>query len=110
MKTYKNLYPQITTFENVFSAYLKARKGKRYRDYTLEFTNAAEYEIWSIIADLCDKAYRPGMYNTFMVYEPKERLICAALFRDRVVHHAICNVVGPLLFGSPPLHLTTTAG
>ena len=96
MKSFKRLFPHIVSFENVYSAYLKARKGKRYRDYTLSFIDAAEYEIWSIIADLRGKTYRPGTYNTFMVYEPKERLICAAPFRDRVVHHALCNVIEPL--------------
>ena len=96
MKTFKNLYPQITAFENVYSAYLKARKSKRYRDYTLSFTNNAEEEIWSIITDLKGKIYQPGDYHTFKVYEPKERLICAAPFRDRVVHHTLCNVIEPL--------------
>lgn len=96
MKTLKNLYPQITSFENVYSAYLKARKGKRFRDYTLAFTDSAEEELWSILHDLREKTYLPGDYHTFTIHEPKERLICAAPFRDRVVHHALCNVIEPL--------------
>ena len=96
MKTFKNLYPRIVTFENVYAAYLKARKGKRYREYTLDFTGNVEAEMWSILCDLRDKTYQPGLYHTFKVYEPKERLICAATFRDRVMHHALCNVIEPL--------------
>lgn len=96
MKTFRNVYQAITTFENVYSAYLKARKGKRYIDYTLDFTNDVESELWSIIEDLRNKAYLPGPYHTFRIHEPKERLISAAKFRDRVVHHALCNVIEPL--------------
>ena len=96
MKTFRNLFPQIISFENVYAAYRKARKGKRYKEYTLSFSDDIESELFSIIDDLKTGTYAPGAYHTFMVYEPKERMICAAPFRDRVVHHAICNVVEPL--------------
>lgn len=96
MKTIRNLYPRITTFENVYEAYRKARRGKRYKEYTLDFSANVEEEIWFILYDLREKTYRPGTYYTFTVYEPKERLICAAPFRDRVMHHALCNIIEPL--------------
>ncbi|HUU28198.1 MAG TPA: reverse transcriptase/maturase family protein [archaeon] len=96
MKTFRNLWPRIIAFENVYNAYLKARRGKRYKHYSLAFTANAEEELWSIITDLKDKTYRPGPYYTFWINEPKKRLIAAAPFRDRVVHHAVCNVIEPL--------------
>ena len=42
-------------------------------------------------------AYTPGVYRFFEIHEPKRRLIAAAPFRDRVVHHALCSVMAPLL-------------
>ena len=44
-----------------------------------------------------DRSYRPGGYQSFHIHEPKRRLISAAPFRDRVVHHALCNVIEPVL-------------
>ncbi len=46
--------------------------------------------------ELQSQTYTPGPYTTFHVYDPKERLISAAPFRDRVVHHALCNVIEPV--------------
>ncbi len=38
-----------------------------------------------------------GAYRYFKIYEPKERIVAAAPFRDRVVHHALVRVLEPLL-------------
>lgn len=46
--------------------------------------------------ELLEKSYTPGRYRTFVVYERKPRLISAAPYRDRVVHHALCNVIEPI--------------
>ena len=43
-----------------------------------------------------EKTYQPGSYQSFYIHEPKRRLISAAPFRDRVVHHALCNVIEPI--------------
>ncbi|MGA8053196.1 MAG: reverse transcriptase, partial [Burkholderiales bacterium] len=40
--------------------------------------------------------YRPGAYRHFHIHEPKRRKTSAAPFRDRVVHHALCNMIAPL--------------
>lgn len=42
------------------------------------------------------KIYQPGAYKTFYIYEPKKRLISAAPYRDRVVQHALCNIIEPI--------------
>ena len=47
-------------------------------------------------AGLLDGSYRPGAYVKIEVFDPKHRIVSAAPFRDRVVHHALCNVVCPL--------------
>jgi len=41
------------------------------------------------------KSYQPGPYKTFEIKEPKPRLISAAPYRDRIVHHALCNIIVP---------------
>ena len=96
MKTYKNLYPKICSFENLLSAAHKAAQGKRFRPYVLEFFNEIEHNAFQLLRELRTFSYQPGDYSTFFIYEPKKRLISAADFRDRVVHHMLINVIGPL--------------
>ncbi|MCX7422021.1 MAG: reverse transcriptase domain-containing protein, partial [Planctomycetia bacterium] len=55
-----------------------------------------ERELLRLQDELTSKSYQPGPYREFMIYEPKQRLISAAPFRDRVVHHALCGVLEPL--------------
>ncbi len=96
MKTYKNLYEKICSFENLHSAYLKARKGKQYRNEILEFSYNLEENLLKLQAELKSKTYKHGKYREFVVCDSKKRLIKAAPFRDRVVHHALCNVIEPI--------------
>ncbi|MFA6897717.1 MAG: reverse transcriptase/maturase family protein [Patescibacteria group bacterium] len=96
MKTYKNLYGEICSFENLYSAYLKARKGKRYRNEILEFNYNLEENLLQLRTELINQTYRHGGYREFTVCDSKKRLIKAAPFRDRIVHHALCNVIEPI--------------
>lgn len=84
MKTYKNLYPQIYIFENLYTAYRKARKGKRSRVEVAAFEFDMERNLLQLQSELHDQTYRPGHYHNFYIYEPKLRLVSAAPFRDRV--------------------------
>lgn len=96
MKTYKNLYEDVCSFENLYGAYLKARKCKRYKEYVLDFSWDVEGEIMKLQDDLMNKAYKHGEYYQFTLYDAKKREIKAAPFRDRVVHHALCTVLEPI--------------
>ena len=97
MKRYGNLWPQVTEFSNLLNAARKAQRGKRFRDNVLAFNYNVEGELQTLKTELETKAYRPGSYRTFEIKEPKPRLISAAPYRDRVVHHALCNVIVPLI-------------
>ncbi|MBR8829072.1 MAG: RNA-directed DNA polymerase [Gomphosphaeria aponina SAG 52.96 = DSM 107014] len=97
MKRYGNLWEQITDFSNLISAAQKAQKGKRFRDNVLAFNYNLEQEIFKLQTELKEKTYLPGKYKTFTVYEPKPRQISAAPYKDRVVHHGLCNVIVPLI-------------
>ena len=55
-----------------------------------------EANLVELRGELQEKTYRPGAYTSFYIHEPKRRLISAAPFRDRVVHHALCNVIEPI--------------
>ena len=96
MKTYKRLYPRLCEFENLYKAFLRARKGKRSRPDVAAFEDNLEVELPVLQAELLDESYQPGPYRHFTIYEGKPRRISAAPFRDRVVHHALCAVIEPI--------------
>lgn len=96
MKRYGNLWPQVIDFENLLLAARQAERGKRFRPNVLAFNYNREQELLKLHRALKNKTYQPGRYTTFQVYSPKPRLISAAPYRDRVVHHALCNVIQPI--------------
>ena len=55
-----------------------------------------EEKLIDLQNELIDQTYQPGGYSSFYIHEPKRRLISAAPFTDRVVHHALCNVIEPI--------------
>lgn len=96
MKRYGNLWHQVIDFENLFKASRQAQRGKRYRENVLRFNYHLESELIQLQQQLSAQTYRPGEYRTFEIFEPKWRIISAAPYRDRVVHHALCNVIAPI--------------
>jgi len=96
MKRSGNLWLRVVDFENLWEAVRRARKGKRFSTETLRFDHDLEFNLLGLREELRSKRYRPGQYRTFEIFEPKRRLISAAPYRDRVVHHALCRVVEPL--------------
>jgi RNA-directed DNA polymerase len=96
MKTYRHLYEQITDFANLYAAFRKARRGKRSRPEVAAFELDLEENLFQLQADLQTQRYKPGPYRNFYVQERKRRLISAAPFRDRVVHHALVRVLEPI--------------
>lgn len=96
VKTHKLLIDKITSIENLRSAYEKTSRGKKMSFGYLEFKEYAEANILLIQEELMDGAYKIGDYREFTIYEPKPRLISALEFKDRLVQHALCNVVAPI--------------
>lgn len=91
-----NLFGKITSFENLTTAAKKAMKGCGRTSETCQFFYRLEKEIITIQTELRSGEYKPGQYRYFTVHDPKERQIAVAPFRDRVVHHAIVNVLDPI--------------
>ncbi len=74
----------------------KARKGKAKKSVISRFEMDLEKNLWRLYEELSNRTYQPGPYYEFTIYDYKERKISAAPFRDRVVHHALCNIIEPL--------------
>ncbi len=95
-KRFNHLYDEVTSFENLYVAYRKAARGKRGQAPVATFEFNVEANLCRLQDELVAQTYRPGQYTSFYIRDPKHRLISAAPFRDRVVHHALCNVIEPL--------------
>lgn len=87
------LWEELTGWQNLYSAYRKACKHKKSKPETAEWMFNCERQLLELQSELREKRYKPQAYRYFMIKEPKERLISVAAFRDRVVHHALVNVI-----------------
>lgn len=96
MKSYRNLFEAIVSFDNLLLAAQNASQGKRSKANVAVFNYNLEENLVLLQRALIDKTYRPGSYRAFHIFDPKKRLISAAPFADRVVHHALCNIIEPL--------------
>lgn len=91
-----HLFAGIADFAALVAAARRAVRGKRRKPGAAAFMANLETEALALERRLLDRSYRPGRYTAFEVRDPKHRLVSAAPFRDRVVHHALCAVVEPL--------------
>lgn len=94
-KSIRNLWPQFCSWDNLLLAYQRCRRGKRYSSEASAFDWAWQPNLVALRRDLMDGSYQPGGYRHFRILEPKPRKISAAPFRDRIVHHAIVQVLEP---------------
>lgn len=95
-KRFFNLYPQITALVNLWQAWKDAARGKRSNPNVASFEYDLEHNLLALQHELETQTWQPGAYYSFYILDPKRRLISAAPFRDRVVHHALCNIIEPL--------------
>ncbi len=105
MRTYRHLFPRIASFANLLGAFYDARRGKPLIRERAGFEFHLEENLFRLQEELVAGTYRPGPYRTSYVMEGVRRKISAAPFRDRMVHHALHQVIEPLfdwefVFGS----------
>lgn len=93
---YSERYSQIVAWPNLLLAYRKAAKGKRGLAPVAAFEHQVADRLLALQDVLTTFTYTPGGYASFYIHDPKCRKISAAPFRDRVVHHAICNIIEPV--------------
>ncbi|MEK6948372.1 MAG: hypothetical protein AABX19_03970 [Nanoarchaeota archaeon] len=91
-----SLFNKICSYENLYLAYEKARKRKTLKQYVIEFEKELKQNILDLQNELINGTYYPKPLETFILRDPKTRKISKSDFRDRVVHHALCNIIEPL--------------
>jgi RNA-directed DNA polymerase len=96
MKRTGHLFEEFCSFDNLYLASQKAQKGKKYKYATAAFNFEIEKNLLKIQKKLLEHNYQFGNYASFYVHDPKKRYISAAPYEDRVVHHAICNILEPI--------------
>lgn len=96
MKRHGKLFDLAFSRENLMAAYLAASRNKHGTRACFEFERRLGSRLEELYCELQAGSYRPRPYYSFMVYEPKARVIHAPAFRDLVVQHAIYRIVGPI--------------
>lgn len=96
MKTYSNIFENIISPENLFSAWEEFGKGKQHKPDVQRFEFELERHIFQLHRELMNKTYKHGLYKGFYVRDPKVRHIHKATVRDRVLHHAVFKVLNPI--------------
>lgn len=89
----KTDFEVITDFGNLYRAYKKSKSGKGFTVSSQKFQLAALDGIHQIKRRLETKTYEVSKYNEFVIYEPKERIIKAGSFQDKIVQHSLCDNV-----------------
>lgn len=96
MKRVGHLWPELTSFRHLLRAARISARGKRFRPSVLAFHADLEPNLFDLQRRLVDHTWRPGRFRDFYIHDPKKRLISAAPYRDRVVHHALVGVLEPI--------------
>ncbi len=96
MESYTKLYSQLCSKENIEKAFQKARKRKTLKPYVIEFEKNLKNNLAILRTELLFHSYRPKPLETFILRDPKTRKISVSDFRDRIVHHTICNIIEPI--------------
>lgn len=96
MKRISNLYDKVCSIDNLLLADEIARKGKLSQPGIKNHDKNRDQNIADLYKALVTKIYRTGEYTIFTIYEPKQRVIYRLPYIDRIVHHAVMNVLEPM--------------
>lgn len=91
-----DIYNKIVSLRNITLAWRKARKGKTKRKDIRKFEENLAYNLRVLHDELKNQSYNPEPLKTFILRDPKTRKISKSTFRDRIVHHALCNIIEPI--------------
>ncbi len=92
-----SLWQSLCSDLNLEQAYKNARKHKTLKPYVLEFEENLYEKLSLLKTELLLHSYQPKPLETFILRDPKTRKISKSDFRDRIVHHALCNIIDPIL-------------
>ena len=96
MRRVNHLFPDFCTFSNLLLAWRKTRQGSGRSAQSAYFFQELEKELFALQADLASGAWQPRPYRYFDIFDPKHRSIAVSDYRDRVVHHALINIMEPI--------------
>ena len=96
LQGFYKMYDEICSFKNILLAFKKAKKGKNKKRYVKRFRKNIERNITKLGEELSFQTYSPCDLKRKIIRDPKIRKISISAFRDRVVHHALCNVISPI--------------
>lgn len=96
MKRASHLIAKIAEIDNLYLAFWKARKGKDGQLVVEEYRKDLQANLLLLRTQLLQFEVNVGHYHYFTIYDPKERIICAASFHERVLHHALMNICHPI--------------
>jgi len=91
-----DLYGALCSYDNLFLAYKKAKKHKTTKSYVINFEKNLKENLLLLRLELLLHCYSPKPLVNFTIRDPKTRKISKSDFRDRVVHHALCNIIEPI--------------
>ena len=89
-------YKEVYNLDNLFLAWQKAKKGKNKKRYVRRFQKNLDSSLLELQKELKDGTYAPRKLKNFILRDPKTRKISKSAFRDRIIHHALCNLITPL--------------
>lgn len=92
MNRANNLIEKVAALDNLYLAFWKASKGKRYSESVLIYQDDLDRNLHQLQDEILRGSVEVGDYHIFKIFDPKEREICAAAFREQVLHHALMNV------------------
>lgn len=96
MRTYNNLYNKLCSENNILLAFKKARKNKTKKFYVKKFEEDLKNNLLIIRNELINQSYNPAPLKREIIKDPKTRIIHKAVFKDRIVHHIIVNILNPI--------------
>lgn len=91
-----DLFDTLCSYENLSLAFKKARRGKTQKQYVIDFEKNIHENLLILRNELLMQVYYPQPLKTFIIRDPKTRKISKSAFRDRVIHHALCNIIEPI--------------
>lgn len=100
MINHRDLWNELCSYENLELSYRKARKHKTTKDYVIEFEKDLNNNLFLLQNELLLNSYKPKPLINFTIRDPKTRKISKSDFRDRIIHHALCNIIEPIFENS----------
>jgi len=95
-KEQENLYEKLCDMNNLSLAFNKAKRRKTKRRYIKRFQRNLKENLTKLQKELTNQTYQPCPLKSFILRDPKTRKISKSAYRDRVVHHALCNIIVPI--------------